>query len=160
MRRLLAALIFAAMPQVATAQVAEPDYWLVASADAPDGGAQAAYFIDTNRVTISGTTRRAWVLGHFARDAEGVFAGVDRIHALKEFDCVGRRLRDLQLTVTFTNAERGSRTSTQTSEWVYAVPDSTGDGMLWCLYTSLTQIAPPARLAACRKPTISNRSKA
>ncbi|MBX3429706.1 MAG: hypothetical protein KF779_09000 [Hyphomonadaceae bacterium] len=70
--------------------------------------------------------------------ATGPLSEVASFRYFQEYDCSQRRMRDLQSTITYRDPSRGMRTTGETN-WQYAIPGTSGEGVLNFVCASAAQ---------------------
>lgn len=116
--------LIASAASVASAQNAR-DYWILGTLPGPAGTIEAVAIVDANLITIEGSFRRAWVETYYQPHRQD---GLARQASLIEFDCAGRRSRELQIAEYYRSTE--ARTISGNREWLYAIPQSGGEASL------------------------------
>lgn len=132
-RSALAALAIAFASGSAAGQPVQTIWIVGTSRDALGESRVGIEFMDTARIEISGTLRRAWQWNFFGPRHQ---SGVRRAIALAEYDCRERRYRHIQLTVY---RREGDETLYPQPVWTFAVPGSHEETLLAFVCSNHTQ---------------------
>ena len=88
------------------------------------GGMERDHYVDRTSIRQVGSYKQAW--GRI--DYPDPRSGEDRMLALTEYDCSGRRYRPLQLTTYYRNGQNVSNPGDRV--WAYVPPDSVVESQL------------------------------
>lgn len=132
-RLCIAISLMMSVTQIAKAQTAQPDYWVVGVTNANDETHRptSLWVIDTSRITSSGPhVRRAWLWLYLSPQNPEPTAG-NHVLSFVEYDCGGRRYRLLQSTMYASDGDvKQNHIFPETEEWAFVAPQSVSEAQL------------------------------